>query len=112
MGDPAGVGPEICLRLLANDELRSVCTPVVFGDAAVLRAVAVRCSLPQPRTVVTTDAFAVDSRAITEPTVLDFRRVSPADFAPGQVSAAAGGAGYAYIEAAIRAALAGQVDAV
>ena len=36
MGDPAGVGPEVCLRLLQNAEIAQLCTPVVFGDAAVL----------------------------------------------------------------------------
>ena len=46
------------------------------------------------------------------PAVVDFRRISPADFRPGEVSAAAGAAAYAYIEAAIRAAQAGHVDAV
>ena len=33
MGDPAGVGPEICLQLLANEEVCQLATPVIFGDA-------------------------------------------------------------------------------
>ena len=40
MGDPAGVGPELCLQLLENREIASECTPVIFGDAAVLHAAA------------------------------------------------------------------------
>ena len=36
MGDPAGVGPEICLQLLANEEVCGLVTPVVFGDARLL----------------------------------------------------------------------------
>ena len=37
MGDPAGVGPEICLDLLADSSIADRCTPIVFGDAEVLR---------------------------------------------------------------------------
>jgi hypothetical protein len=40
MGDPAGIGPEICLHLLNNAEVSRACAPVVFGDAEVLRRVA------------------------------------------------------------------------
>ena len=36
MGDPAGIGPEICLRLLSDEAIRGCCVPVVFGDADVL----------------------------------------------------------------------------
>ena len=36
MGDPAGIGPEICLHLLANPSIGETCVPVIFGDAAVL----------------------------------------------------------------------------
>jgi 4-hydroxythreonine-4-phosphate dehydrogenase len=39
MGDPAGIGPEICLHLLNNTEIRNQCVPIVFGTAAVLRTV-------------------------------------------------------------------------
>ena len=35
MGDPAGVGPEICLRLLANADLARECVPVIFGVLTV-----------------------------------------------------------------------------
>jgi 4-hydroxythreonine-4-phosphate dehydrogenase len=38
LGDVAGIGPEITARtLLQHDELRSVCRPVVIGDADALR---------------------------------------------------------------------------
>ena len=45
MGDPAGVGPEICLRLLQRNDIEQVCHPLVFGDATVLREVASRLGL-------------------------------------------------------------------
>ncbi|TAK91919.1 MAG: hypothetical protein EPO07_19555, partial [Verrucomicrobia bacterium] len=40
MGDPAGIGPEICLRALAEKSVLEQCVPVLFGDAGVLERVA------------------------------------------------------------------------
>ncbi|HEY1490199.1 MAG TPA: 4-hydroxythreonine-4-phosphate dehydrogenase PdxA, partial [Verrucomicrobiae bacterium] len=40
MGDPAGIGPEICLRALREPQMLQRCTPVLFGDPAVLNRVA------------------------------------------------------------------------
>ena len=37
LGDPAGIGPEICLRALLDPAVLELCVPVLFGDAAVLR---------------------------------------------------------------------------
>ena len=34
MGDPAGIGPEIVLKALAQAEVRQICAPVVYGDLA------------------------------------------------------------------------------
>jgi len=38
-GDPAGVGPELCLRLLKEPSVLKKCIPVVFGDAVLLERV-------------------------------------------------------------------------
>jgi 4-phospho-D-threonate 3-dehydrogenase / 4-phospho-D-erythronate 3-dehydrogenase len=96
MGDPAGVGPELCLRLLAEPSIREMCQPVIYGDTTVLLAVAERCELPLP----------------PAERIREFGRITLEQFAPGEVSAAAGAASYAYVEAAIRDALDGTVDAV
>lgn len=96
MGDPAGVGPEICLRLLANASVREFASPVVFGDLAVLRRCAERTGLPAP-----------------EPSsVRDLTLFDDAGFEPGVVSAKTGAAGYGYVINSIEAALAGEVAAV
>jgi 4-hydroxythreonine-4-phosphate dehydrogenase len=36
VGDPAGIGPEIVLRVLGDTKLRKTCRLAVFGDAALL----------------------------------------------------------------------------
>ena len=40
MGDPAGIGPEICLDLLNDPDISHLCSPIVFGDSSVLRSCA------------------------------------------------------------------------
>ena len=52
MGDPAGIGPEICLRLLSHEPTLSRCVPIVFGDANVLERAVEHCGFGKvPRVV-------------------------------------------------------------
>jgi 4-hydroxythreonine-4-phosphate dehydrogenase len=37
IGDPAGVGPEICVKALSRKEVVEICRPVLYGDEGVLR---------------------------------------------------------------------------
>ena len=106
MGDPAGVGPEVCLRLLQDEAIARLCTPIVFGSAAVLEQAAVQCCLDKPGKVVAGLSEA-DS-----PCVLDVGAIGLDDFTTGAVNAATGRAAFTYIEDAINAALSGQIAAV
>ena len=36
MGDPAGIGPEVVLKAVAEDEVKRICVPVIIGDAQLL----------------------------------------------------------------------------
>src|SRR6266545_2226790 len=96
MGDPAGVGPELCLRLLRDERVKAVCTPVVFGDAGVLARVARQLGWPMP----------------DHSSILDLKAIDPDAVQPGQVSAVCGEAAYMYVIRAIAEACAGQVDAI
>ncbi len=107
LGDPAGIGPEICLRLLADAALAQLCTPIVFGDAGVLRRVADTLKLPFNAPVLTD----LD-QAVKVPAVFDLRCVDAGAITPGRVDARCGGAAFRYVIAAIEAGLAGRVDAV
>ena len=106
MGDPAGVGPEVCLRLLQDEAIARLCTPIVFGRAAVLEQSAVQCCVAKPGKVVAGLSEA-DS-----PCVLDIGAIGLDDFTTGAVNAATGRAAFTYIEDAINAALSGQIAAV
>lgn len=45
IGDPAGVGPEVCVRTAAAPELESLCRTVLIGDIGVVRRAAGVCGL-------------------------------------------------------------------
>jgi len=112
MGDPAGVGPEICLQLLANETVREFATPVVFGDARLLSRCARQLGLPAPPRIISEIEWAEKCGEIEEPAVLDVFGFDAEDFTPGVVSARTGAAGFRYVEKSIQAALAKQVVAV
>jgi 4-hydroxythreonine-4-phosphate dehydrogenase len=108
MGDPAGVGPEVCLQLLAHAGVRELATPVIFGDADILARCAQAISLPPPRTVWQ----ELPSPQFSEPGVLHLPAFDANGFQPGVVSAKTGAAGYHYILKSIEYALSGKVVAV
>jgi 4-phospho-D-threonate 3-dehydrogenase / 4-phospho-D-erythronate 3-dehydrogenase len=112
MGDPAGVGPEVCLQLLANEAVREFATPVIFGDARLLARCARQAGLAAPRRIISEIDWAEIYSIIDEPCVLDLFGFDAEGFTPGVVSAKTGAAGYRYVEKSIEAALAGQVAAV
>ena len=49
-GDPAGIGPEIVLKTIFDEQVRAACVPVVVGDAQELahqaRRLELVCGLP------------------------------------------------------------------
>lgn len=112
MGDPAGVGPEICLQLLANEAVREFAVPVIFGDARLLNRCARHTGLPAPKRIVSEIEWAEKCAEVSEPCVLDVFGFDAEDFMLGKVSAKTGAAGFRYVEKSIEAAMAKQVAAV
>jgi 4-hydroxythreonine-4-phosphate dehydrogenase len=111
MGDPAGVGPEICLRALSDGAVLECCEPVVIGNAEVLRTLAGRLGLPFNATILHRDdvdhGFAPGG-----PAVVDMHILVIDDFTPGTVDRVCGHAAYEYITFAVDRALAGEFDAM
>ncbi len=112
MGDPAGIGPEICLHLLNETSLAKICLPVVFGDAGVLRRVAAQLKLPFTAPVFDRPSWPAAQATLSGPAVLDLPGLDAAAVTPGRVDARCGDAAFRYVIASIEAGLAGQVDAV
>jgi 4-hydroxythreonine-4-phosphate dehydrogenase len=110
MGDPAGIGPEIAVRALAEIGSYHICRPLLVGDASVMQATlqGMKISL---RLHVVTDV----PEAHFEPgqiDLVDMRNVDMSRLKKAQVSAMAGRAAYEYIIRATDMAMNGQVDAV
>ena len=112
MGDPAGVGPEVCLRMLNDPEVRNEFVPTIFGDACVLRAVAQQIGVNANAPIVDLDRWLAGEFPTGSPLVVDHGIIELCEFHPGKINAATGYAGYSYVDSAIDAALAGAVDAV
>jgi 4-phospho-D-threonate 3-dehydrogenase / 4-phospho-D-erythronate 3-dehydrogenase len=111
MGDPAGIGPELCLRALVEPSVLDCCVPVIFGDAGVLRRVA-QGGLPRLNCRVMSLADWGGVSTIEEPAVVDCGALDAAVVQPGQVAAECGRAGFTYIKTAIEAALAQRIAGV
>jgi 4-phospho-D-threonate 3-dehydrogenase / 4-phospho-D-erythronate 3-dehydrogenase len=110
-GDPAGIGPELMLRLLVESAVLERCAPVVFADAAVLARVAAVCALPAPPRVVPLSAWKA-GQAGDGPLVVDCATLDADAVYPGRVAGACGWAAYVYIEECTRAVMAGRLDAM
>jgi len=111
MGDPAGVGPELCLRVLNDVEVAKFCRPIVFGDAHILATVAERLGMEYPSQVIASHDGS-DCRKIDGPTLFHAGHLDMANLTPGTVNAQTGQQSFEYINAAIESALAGHVEAV
>lgn len=88
MGDPAGIGPELTARLLAEPETARRAAITVIGDARMLAEGARRGG-------VTLDLPSVTDRAAAKPepgrpVLLDTRNADPAAIRPGVASAEGG----------------------
>ena len=112
MGDPAGVGPEVALRLMTHAHTQQRCVPLLFGDAVVLERVGECCGLGRLPHVVSFANWERIWDEIAQPTIVDFAEDRAIGVTPGVVSEITGRASYRYIKAAIDAAMAGKVDAV
>lgn len=95
MGDPAGVGPEICVRALARMSAEDRATTRIYGNRATLDAAAGVTGTP-----VDLDGIVVDLA------------VEGAPLPWGQPARAAGDAAYRFICAAVKDALAGEIAGI
>lgn len=108
MGDPGGIGPEICAKALDDSNIYSFCRPLIIGDADIMaNAVAFsRLDLSLNRCLQVADG-RFSSGTID---VLDLANLPLAELRHKTVTAAQGSASFAYIERAISLALAGAID--
>ncbi|HEY4245240.1 MAG TPA: 4-hydroxythreonine-4-phosphate dehydrogenase PdxA [Lacunisphaera sp.] len=110
LGDPAGTGPEIILKALAQPEVNELGRLLVVGDAATLeRAQTFTGTRLDIRSVSTPPAAQFAPNSIN---VLDLKNVDLSRLQLGRVEPMAGQAAFESIRRATELALAGEVGAV
>jgi 4-hydroxy-L-threonine phosphate dehydrogenase PdxA len=95
--DPAGIGPEISLKTALDAHVRAACDPIIVCDPALLERHAKACSID------------VDFARLK---VLACPQPETASLGFGVTTPIAGRASIAFCAAAVKAAMAGEVDAV
>ncbi|HFI0500849.1 TPA: 4-hydroxythreonine-4-phosphate dehydrogenase PdxA [Streptococcus suis] len=110
MGDPAGIGPEISLKLFAKKELYERCSPLLVGDSSILEAYLQKH--PEVELVI---------NVVDEPNeglyqfgtidLIDLKLVDMEQFRIGEVSSVGGNAAFQYVKKVIELALDKKIDA-
>jgi 4-hydroxythreonine-4-phosphate dehydrogenase len=111
MGDPAGIGPEICAKALTSGQIRNVADCVVIGDRRCVRQ---GLKIAGIEGVEINSIKKVSGAKFLPKTidVLDLNNADPAKIKLGQVSRTAGKAAVEYLEKAIQLAQNGEIDAI
>jgi 4-hydroxythreonine-4-phosphate dehydrogenase len=109
MGDPAGIGPEVVLKAVAEAEIRSVCVPVIIGDAQLLAHTARTLDLQSGYDIIRKEERLPQD--ISEPVIFHLDNIG-GFIEPGIESGIAGKAAAGYIEAAVELCAAGSIDAI
>jgi 4-hydroxythreonine-4-phosphate dehydrogenase len=110
MGDPAGIGPEIVVKALQNEEICRVCNPLVIGDAGVIRKAADICNLDlKINKVVEPGDAGEDTRTVN---VVDLNIVNPDSLEYGSVQPLNGRASYEYIKKSVELALENKITSI
>lgn len=109
IGDPAGIGPEVTLKALADPEIADLAHWVLIGDVWVLETTGAQWGLPST-------AAALGERAPGSPApsvrMLDVGQLTPGAFEMGRLSAACGRAAREYVRVATELCREGRADAM
>lgn len=106
LGDPAGIGPEIACKALADKQVQS--RVIIIGDAAVIED-ACRYYTPSMDIHILSDCSNFKDGSIN---VLDMQILDQDSIEIGKVQKSCGFASFKYIEKSIELALAKKIDAV
>lgn len=109
MGDPAGIGPEICVKALSDAAVYERCCPVVVGDAAVIEQAATLLRSSLKINAIGNIAEAKFTFGTID--VFDLHNVTLGDLKPGEVSEMAGNAAFEAVRKVIDLAMSGEIDA-
>ncbi len=110
MGDPAGIGPEIVVKALAEAKVHEAAKPVVIGDKRTLEQAMVFCGLKLEIKTIQ-DVAEGDYRAGVI-NLIDLNNVDIEQLQMGKVQAMAGKAAFEYIKKSVELAMEGKLEAL
>ena len=109
MGDPASIGPEIAVKALLDQNVQSICRPLIIGDASVFNQIISILGLKARVNAVSKVSEAKFEEGVID--VFDLKNVNLKDLQFGEISAMAGNAAFEAVKKAIELAMNGEVDA-
>ncbi|WP_321492424.1 4-hydroxythreonine-4-phosphate dehydrogenase PdxA [uncultured Desulfobacter sp.] len=110
MGDPAGVGPEIIIKSLADPEIQNLCTPVILGDYEILKKAGL--DLKTPNKLVIADDLNCDFSNCPQGVIACLSTLNPEVTGLGHPTPETGKAMETYINTGVDLALSGAIDAI
>ena len=108
MGDPAGIGPEICARSLSHHEIYVTCRPLIVGDASIMQKAIDLLDLDLKLNSIHNVKDAKFIPGIAD--VFDLGLIDLNTFEWGKVQVQCGNAAFQYVKKAIDLAMANEVD--
>jgi 4-hydroxythreonine-4-phosphate dehydrogenase len=110
MGDPAGIGPEIAVKVFSAKEVYNICSPLLVGNSMVIREI-----MKITGSSLTIRKVTRVEEAGFQPGMVDLIEIGtdhPGSFRFGEVSAPAGNLAFRIILKAIEMARSGEVHGV
>ncbi len=101
LGDPAGIGPEVVAKALADPDVSSLADWTIVGDAAVWNPIEAVAGAQPPHLI-----------PLAGTRLLDVHQLDATELAVGKVNAACGRAALEYVRVATRLCLEGKADAM
>ncbi|HEX8288000.1 MAG TPA: 4-hydroxythreonine-4-phosphate dehydrogenase PdxA [Pyrinomonadaceae bacterium] len=107
MGDAAGIGPEITLKSLADENLKTICRPLIIGDLSILKKTAADLGLKFDFVEMSDEVSSENSQIA----VFNLKNIN-GEITPGEETALSGAASAEYIERAVKLWQDKKIDAV
>jgi len=110
MGDPAGIGPEIIIKSLADPEITNLCSPVVLGDLEILKKADINSTTFSKLAI--TDDLTCDFSNFPKGCLVRCSSLNPNVTELGYPTPDTGRAMETYINTGVDLALSGAIDAI
>ncbi len=114
MGDPAGIGAEIIVKALSEEEIYRICLPLVIGEAGVLKKAIDLVKAPNTPDLSLHFPSQVEEAKGKYGTIdlLSLNNIEASSLIYGQVNKSCGRAAIEYIKKAVELVLRGEIQAI